>query len=668
MGKLVVLRVRDGDFEKGFNVTLEIGEDGAPPSTVMEGTRCLPAAPYIPEQYSHWKSNYFELNGTAELAFRVKAGGGTGTPGTSSEIQKREEEKLFETFEKLKAECRKSAQKVESSINRWLNSNAFRPMEQKLRTELNTLEEVRVIIQTADNKIQKLPWHVWDFFEAFPNAEAALGSLEYKRVKRSTPATLKDKVKILAILGNSEGINVEKDREFLESLPNAKTLFLVEPKRKEFDKLWDESWDILFFAGHSSSKIDGQTGQIQINPHDELAIEQLENTLSQAIRNGLQLAIFNSCDGLGLARGLAGLHIPQTIVMRESVPDQVAQEFLKYFLKAFSSGSSLYSSVRQARKKLQELDGLEEEFPGATWFPVIYQNPAELPLNWKDLHSNKKWEQNYKHGLEWFLKKLDELFARNVISAKWSSYFSLRNLLICFGISLAYIIILTLLSYVLAGENPIFKAENISTPARILVGIVSLLILTSMEVSNRKAYFDATAGKFGFYQNHYSFIETFQQNFIVTDNLDKTDAKLDSLILSLIDKQTFFSKKKWNKVAFARWLVRGIGGVIFGFAQYCLTGDWLNTISVLIVAFLFGFAYAAGATFSFGIVSLFGSKFKSIGVCANFFWNIYSPLALIAVLGLIFMAKKNQIWVLRSFCWNIYSCQYVWDCSRIFYF
>jgi hypothetical protein len=43
---------------------------------------------------------------------------------------------------------------------------------------------------------------------------------------------------------------------------------------------------------------------------------------------------------LGLAKHLASLHIPKIIVMREPVPDLVAQEFLKNFLTAFASGKS----------------------------------------------------------------------------------------------------------------------------------------------------------------------------------------------------------------------------------------------------------------------------------------------------------------------------------------
>ncbi|OZH56154.1 hypothetical protein AFK68_00025, partial [Hydrocoleum sp. CS-953] len=96
----------------------------------------------------------------------------------------------------------------------------------------------------------------------------------------------------------------------------------------------------------------------------------------------LQLAIFNSCDGLGLARQLAKLHIPAIIVMREEVPDVVAHKFLQDFLQLFTNDKSLYISVREAREKLQVM---EDKFPGASWLPVICQNSAEVSPSWKNL-------------------------------------------------------------------------------------------------------------------------------------------------------------------------------------------------------------------------------------------------------------------------------------------
>lgn len=102
----------------------------------------------------------------------------------------------------------------------------------------------------------------------------------------------------------------------------------------------------------------------------------------KSIQKGLRLAIFNSCDGLGLAKDLAALHLPQTIVMGEMIPDKVAHVFIKEFLANFAQNQTLYLAVRQARERLQEL---ENEYPCATWLPIICQNPASLPLTWQNL-------------------------------------------------------------------------------------------------------------------------------------------------------------------------------------------------------------------------------------------------------------------------------------------
>jgi CHASE2 domain-containing sensor protein len=167
----------------------------------------------------------------------------------------------------------------------------------------------------------------------------------------------------------------------LENLPGAETVFLVEPQHSEInDRLWEQPWDIIFFAGHSETE--GDRGRIHINPTESLTVSELWYALRKAVERGLQVAMFNSCDGLGLARQLDDLQIPITIVMRELIPDRVAQEFLKYFLLGFSQGKTFYRAVREARERLQ---GLESEFPCATWLPVVCQHPFEMPPTWDDL-------------------------------------------------------------------------------------------------------------------------------------------------------------------------------------------------------------------------------------------------------------------------------------------
>jgi hypothetical protein len=146
----------------------------------------------------------------------------------------------------------------------------------------------------------------------------------------------------------------------------------------------------LFFAGHSSSKDNSKCGLLQINPYETIDIQRLKNTLGKAIHNGLELAIFNSCDGLGLGFTLADLQLPQTIIMREAVPDEVAQEFLKYFLQAYAQGETLYQAVKDAKAKIQDLYHLEEQAPGSSWLPVICQNLAVDPPLWSNLIKKKQ--------------------------------------------------------------------------------------------------------------------------------------------------------------------------------------------------------------------------------------------------------------------------------------
>ncbi|OCR00956.1 hypothetical protein BCD67_14315 [Oscillatoriales cyanobacterium USR001] len=118
---------------------------------------------------------------------------------------------------------------------------------------------------------------------------------------------------------------------------------------------------------------------------DWLTIDEIKNHLKKAINNGLKLAIFNACDGLGIAYQLAegeDLYLPQIIVMREILPIALAPKFLRFFLEAYTHGLSLSAAIRDSRKRLQIE---EKDFPCVSWLPVLCQNPAEIPLRWHDL-------------------------------------------------------------------------------------------------------------------------------------------------------------------------------------------------------------------------------------------------------------------------------------------
>jgi hypothetical protein len=67
------------------------------------------------------------------------------------------------------------------------------------------------------------------------------------------------------------------------------------------------SQQIFFFAGHSSSEDDAARGSIELNQNDSINIDLFEHEIADAVEYGLQLAIFNSCDGLGIAQQLSNL-------------------------------------------------------------------------------------------------------------------------------------------------------------------------------------------------------------------------------------------------------------------------------------------------------------------------------------------------------------------------
>lgn len=373
---LILFKLGTGNFQSGFSeLKLQLWEKDT--SIPIQLGANLSANLQLSELYQRWQSLYRAIS-----QININRNDNFDIEFDDNDITQVSDQEFQQISEQLKDE-----------LNLWLKSPVFASLEAKLRSFLNLTDEIRFVIETEAEELRRFPWHLWDFFDDYQAAEIALSASEYGRINTISKHT--NKVRILAILGNSKGINLEEDKLFLNTLPDTELIFLVEPSRSQLNEfLWDEKgWDILFFAGHSWSENNSETGYLAINSQDNLTIPQLKNALKNAINHGLKLAIFNCCDGLGLAKQLASLHIPQMIVMRFDVPDLVAQTFLKHFLQGFSHGKSFYLAVRKAREKLQ---GLEDQFPCASWLPVICQNPTHIPPNWTSLtHKSSKKPSQY---------------------------------------------------------------------------------------------------------------------------------------------------------------------------------------------------------------------------------------------------------------------------------
>lgn len=380
MDKLVILEL-DGSWETGFRAILEISE--AHQRYLARTRGSLPPNTTLRQKLrDHWQK-------LRELGFnqRIRPTRIVRHKPIEEEVQ----------------DCKISAYSLQNCLHEWLNHPEFQPILNSLREELSLTEKARFLLRVEDSDLQKLPWSEWEFLQRYDRLEISLSPLELRPQVTALPQSNHTAVRILAVFGNSEGICLDEDRNILQSLLNAEVEFLDEPSVEILtNNLWEKTWDIIFFAGHSETN--NNTGIINLNATETITVDDLWTGLKRAANNGLRLAIFNSCDGLGWSRQLNDSLIPQMIVMREVVPDKVAQTFLRHFLTNFANGESFYTSVKVARERLQNVrfsyqnsdgDTVEFEYPCATWLPAICENPAAIPPSWQ------RWIKRSKVSLSW---------------------------------------------------------------------------------------------------------------------------------------------------------------------------------------------------------------------------------------------------------------------------
>ncbi len=368
MTRQVVIRIEEGSFELGFPVSLEFWQDGR---IIATDRNCpqLPANPDFPGVYDEWINIYTQLGGLEQRTIDLP----------EAQI----------TNSSILEDCRNATVTLESTVRRWLSKPSFGDIRGRIIGRLRNgtqNESVRVILDTSNDYLRKLSWDCWDLFEEsyfLPKAEFALLSQYAKPAE-----TLQTPINILAIFGSDRGeLQLQHDRELIENLQRHGASITSIPTRGDFltpqelfDTLWLGNWDIIFYAGHSCDQT------IHVNNALNLSINLLREALRRAAPR-VKLAIFNSCDGLGIAEYLADLNIPHLIVMREPVPDLVARRFLHFFLEEFTQGKPLHAAVREARRHLQELEIPVTEqlfYPRASRLPVLIQNPATPELYWPE--------------------------------------------------------------------------------------------------------------------------------------------------------------------------------------------------------------------------------------------------------------------------------------------
>ena len=364
---VVVLRLQ-GRVSEGLTTPLEWYEDeGLQPLGTLQGK--LSPNGEIVSTYQTWKQLYGDLGEATRLEFEAEDG---------QVLIRRNQRRT------ARKECDVAAHQLEHQFQDWLNdSPRFQRLTRQLSEICGSAEAVRFLVRADDPQLQQLPWHLWDELRRnHRQIPLSLGTLEHQQ-GRSQRLTLP--IRVLAVIGHSAQINVDPDLKVLQSIPDLQITYLHEPTRAAVaDALaHSDGWDILFYAGHSRTEnlvVGKKTqGVLVLNDRDSFTLEDLRHHLRIAVNRGLQICIFNSCDGLGVARQLMEIKIPYVIYMREPVPDRVAHVFFRAFMTQFAmQGHSIHQAVFLAR---QALEAIQDRFPTPVGFPLFFSNPMPARCN-----------------------------------------------------------------------------------------------------------------------------------------------------------------------------------------------------------------------------------------------------------------------------------------------
>jgi hypothetical protein len=316
----------------------------------------LPNLPQMLSQYQEWQARYRRLDPQNHRLMSNKA--------------------VSLVPERIN-DCLDAGAMMQANLHQWYGAIGFQTIRERLATIIDPDLEIDLIVRSRSKALLKLPWNsIWQpLLDRYPQAEVSVSLIP--AISENVVSTDKLEVSLLSILTSAQGINLDRSKEYLKALPYTHAEFSVAPSQSDFASLLTKKWSVLFFSSYISGYL--PNGRIQINHHDTITIPEFKYRIRSAVQQGLKLLIINCGEGLDLASELVDLQIPNLIVMREAVQDQVAQEFVKLFLKAFSGGKSLPLAVRDARERLK---AIEKVVPDASCLPIICQQITAPVLNW----------------------------------------------------------------------------------------------------------------------------------------------------------------------------------------------------------------------------------------------------------------------------------------------
>jgi len=382
---------------------------------------CLPTAAPVIQRYQEWQRAYLGFYQAMSLTdlpitpdFFPSADpslrGRTGSSGRITPSSADRQTQLVQAETSLLLE-----------FHRWLRDGELFEIRQAIAQASRQLQNsaqpnhsapiLQLFITCSSLELARLPWESWEISSEF----ATIGKVKILRTPlnihigtASQPMPLRQgKARILAILGDATGLNFQDDKAAVRSLsPLAEIQFIgwqpgqtaEQAKTQIQQALVDKAgWDILFFAGHSSeTHLTG--GELAIAPGVSISLIEITSQLIKAREQGLQFALFNSCNGLNLAETLVSLGFSQVAVMREPIHNRVTQEFLSRFMNQLARHCDVHEALWSTCHQLKVDTNLT--YPSAHLIPSLFCHPGATPFRlqkqgWQQMLQGfkpKRWE------------------------------------------------------------------------------------------------------------------------------------------------------------------------------------------------------------------------------------------------------------------------------------
>ena len=255
---------------------------------------------------------------------------------------------------------------------------------------------VDVCLRCAPLDLARLPWETWEIGTELGVPRRIRIAREPQNIRHEITRPVRRRARILAIVGGDEELNLARDIEAIQSLKPIAKVAVLDCQEEGYSSdlrqhicqtIADPAgWDILFFAGHSNeSSLTG--GEISVARNLSLSVRDIAPSLKVAKQNGLQFAVFNSCQGLHLAESLINLGLSQVAIMREPIHDRVAHQFIKQFLTSLADYKDVHEALLDACEYLKQQEN-ELDYPSAHWVPSLFRHPSAAlfriqPFGWR---------------------------------------------------------------------------------------------------------------------------------------------------------------------------------------------------------------------------------------------------------------------------------------------